>query len=245
MPRSFSTQRKAGMSSFEPSRIPAWLAPVCEERSVSHSTKRCDPSASQRAIVGALPSRIARWSTGFARPSISRYTMPGTSVSMRSPERRAIRWITRIMYASSSFVPATTSSTVAIAEMTSAARIPDPNLPTSTAPSVNASTTRSTTALSRRSRRNDVATVYGRRSAATIGARTALSAAIRSAASSASQKSPTSKPGRIAAARKTLAALTKSARSNLAGRSGGLTSVRRGRLPYVEAPSSGSDMGGP
>ncbi len=34
---SFSTQRKAGMSSFEPSRIPAWLAPVCEERSVSHS----------------------------------------------------------------------------------------------------------------------------------------------------------------------------------------------------------------
>ena len=28
------------MSSFEPSRIPAWLAPVCEERSVSHSVRR-------------------------------------------------------------------------------------------------------------------------------------------------------------------------------------------------------------
>ena len=39
-PSSFSTQRKAGMSSFEPSRIPAWLAPVCEERSVSHSASR-------------------------------------------------------------------------------------------------------------------------------------------------------------------------------------------------------------
>ena len=38
---SFSTQRKAEMSSFEPSRIPAWLAPVCEERSVSHSARRC------------------------------------------------------------------------------------------------------------------------------------------------------------------------------------------------------------
>ena len=34
---SFSTQRKAGMSSLEPSRMPAWLAPVWEERSVSHS----------------------------------------------------------------------------------------------------------------------------------------------------------------------------------------------------------------
>ena len=37
---SFSTQRNAGMSSFDPSRIPAWLAPVCDERSVSHSASR-------------------------------------------------------------------------------------------------------------------------------------------------------------------------------------------------------------
>ena len=69
---SFSTQRNAEMSSFEPSRIPAWLAPVCEERSVSHSASRCEPSASQRAMFGALPSRIARRSTGSASPSISR-----------------------------------------------------------------------------------------------------------------------------------------------------------------------------
>ena len=39
-PVSFSTQRKAGMSSFEPSRMPAWLAPVWDERSVSHSASR-------------------------------------------------------------------------------------------------------------------------------------------------------------------------------------------------------------
>ena len=38
--RSFSTQRNAGMSSFEPRRIPAWLAPVCDDRSVSHSLSR-------------------------------------------------------------------------------------------------------------------------------------------------------------------------------------------------------------
>ncbi len=37
VPVSFSTHRKAGMSSLEPSRIPAWLAPVCEERSGSQS----------------------------------------------------------------------------------------------------------------------------------------------------------------------------------------------------------------
>ena len=36
----FSTQRNAGMSSLEPSRMPAWQAPVCEERSVSHSVSR-------------------------------------------------------------------------------------------------------------------------------------------------------------------------------------------------------------
>ena len=39
-PVSFSTQRNAGMSSLEPSRIPAWLAPVCDDRSVSHSVMR-------------------------------------------------------------------------------------------------------------------------------------------------------------------------------------------------------------
>ena len=77
---SFSTQRNAEMSSLDPSRIPAWLAPVCEERSVSHSVRRCVSSASQRAMFGALPSRIARRSTGSASPSISRKTIPGTSV---------------------------------------------------------------------------------------------------------------------------------------------------------------------
>ena len=39
-PVSFSTQRNAGMSWFEPSRMPAWLAPVCDDRSVSHSISR-------------------------------------------------------------------------------------------------------------------------------------------------------------------------------------------------------------
>ena len=69
------------MSSFDPSRIPAWLAPVCEERSVSHSASRCELSATQRAMFGAFPSRIARLSTGNASPSISRNTIPGPRCS--------------------------------------------------------------------------------------------------------------------------------------------------------------------
>ena len=42
-------------------------------------------------MVGALPSRIARRSTGSASPSISRKTIPGTSVLAMMPCRRAIR----------------------------------------------------------------------------------------------------------------------------------------------------------
>ena len=44
-------------------------------------------------MFGALPSRIARRSTGSASPSISRKTIPGASVRTGAPDRRAIRWI--------------------------------------------------------------------------------------------------------------------------------------------------------
>ena len=67
-PVSFSTQRKAGMSSLEPSRIPAWLAPVCDERSGSHSTSRevavVEPARHRRRA----PAAIARRSTGSREP---------------------------------------------------------------------------------------------------------------------------------------------------------------------------------
>ena len=108
------------MSSFEPSRIPAWLAPVCDERSGSHSTSRCDPSSSQRASVGAEPTVIACRSTGRASPSISRKSSPGTSVLIVAPVRLAIRLVIRSMYVSSSFVPISTSITTTIADATSA-----------------------------------------------------------------------------------------------------------------------------
>ena len=69
------------------------------------------PSASQRAISGALPSRIARRSTGSASPSISRKTIPGTSVTLAlaRPTSDPLDHAQRVR--SSSFVPRTTSST--------------------------------------------------------------------------------------------------------------------------------------
>src|SRR5215213_5051947 len=94
-PDALSTHRNAGMSSLFPSRIPAWLAPVCEERSVSHSSSRCVPRATQRAMFGVVPSRIARWSTGSASPSISRHTIPAASVAIGFAARRATRRATR------------------------------------------------------------------------------------------------------------------------------------------------------
>ena len=131
---SFSTQRNAGMSSFDPSRIPAWLAPVCEERSVSHSVRTCVSSASQRAMVGALPSRIARRSTGSASPSISRNTIPGTSVLAMMPCRRAIRCAIRIDDMSSE--PRSTASTTLTAATTSEASSAQPKPSTVSTPSV-------------------------------------------------------------------------------------------------------------
>ena len=126
VPVSFSTQRKAGMSWFEPSRMPAWLAPVCDERSVSHSVTSYSSSTTQRPISGAVPSRIARRSTGSASPSISRKMIPGTSVCSCPPVRRAIRRITRSVYVSSSFAPRRTSSTTLAADATSAASSAQP-----------------------------------------------------------------------------------------------------------------------
>ena len=125
------------MSSFEPSRIPAWLAPVWDERSVSHSVRRCVSSASQRAMVGALPSRIARRRMGRASPSISRNRIPGTSVRAMMPCRRAIRCAIRIPQVSSE--PRRTASRRLAAAATSEARRAQPKPSTLKIPSVRSS----------------------------------------------------------------------------------------------------------
>ena len=56
------------MSSFEPSRIPAWLAPVCEDRSVSHSR--------QTVRVVGQPARHGRSVAVAHRPPQHRQCEP-------------------------------------------------------------------------------------------------------------------------------------------------------------------------
>ena len=185
-PDSFSTHRNAGMSSFEPSRIPAWLAPVCELRSVSHSASRCVSLVRHRCISGTTPSRIARASTGNASPSISRNTIPGSEVRTWPPCRRATRLITRSMYVSSSLTPRITSITTLAAAITSAAASAQPNESTwiellSTFDAISSTTASSTSTSTKLS-----ASVNGSRNAAITGASTALRIAMIAAAINAS-----------------------------------------------------------
>ncbi len=200
-PVSFSTQRKAGMFSFEPSRIPAWLAPVCDERSVSHSTSSCEPSSSQRAMFGALPSRIARRSVGRPSPSISRQTIPGVaSAPERRPCRRAIRCVTRSEYSSSSFVPNSTASPIVTAVATRAVSSAHQNESTWIARSsmfdASSSASASTTSTSRKPN----ASTNGIRSAAITGGTIAFTIATSAAVATAPQKFGIETCGTIAAA---------------------------------------------
>ena len=221
------------MFSFEPRRIPAWLAPVCEERSGSHSTKRWPSSASQRAMVGALPSRIARCRTGSASPSISRKTRPGTSVSTRSPERRAIRWITRSVYVSSSFVPKRTSRTTVTAEAMSAVRSAHRKLSTSIALSVIAEAARSMRASRIRTSRKPRTSVNGSLTAATRGGISAFRIAMTRDVTSAPRKDLTSTCGTIPAATNRDAAATSHDTSSLSGLSLGLTNRSSGAMERI------------
>ena len=91
-PRSFSYQRKAGMSSLRPCRMPAWLTGVVDGSEARHSCQVCEPSRTQRASVGKLPLLTPHSSTGAGSPSSCTMTTPGSSVSSpRSPRLVASR----------------------------------------------------------------------------------------------------------------------------------------------------------
>ena len=176
------------MSSFEPSRIPAWLAPVCEERSVSHSASRCEPSASQRAMVGALPSRIARRSTGSASPSISRKTIPGTSVlgdDRPAGARSAARSGSTYVSSRAEEAPRARRSRRRRRARRAA---PSRSCRPSSTPSVRSSASRRMSASAIRTSRKPSTSVSGSRSAASRGGMTAFSAATIAATTSAPQK---------------------------------------------------------
>ena len=191
-PLSFSYQRKAGMSSLLPSSSPAWLAPVWDERSHSQGTIRCVPRSSQRAIVGACPSRRARRRTGSARPSISNRITPGTSVRSASRTRRARRLTTRSWRASSSMLSAG-ASRVRLTERKKAAAIASRK--PGAEPSTSLTETATIAAFSTSEPRPKVRTVSGNRTRISAGQRRALSSATRPVVSSTASKLGTPKPG--------------------------------------------------
>ena len=161
-------------------------------------------------MFGALPSRIARCSTGYASPSISRKTIPGSRLSTRSPERRAIRLMTRSEYVSSSSAPSSTSSTTATAEVTSAMSSAAPKLLTWIAELSRFDATWKTSASTTRMSRKSTTSVSGSRIAAMIGGTTKFTAPTNSATTSAPQKLGIETPGRIAAAISSAGVITSS-----------------------------------
>ncbi len=190
------------------------------------------PRSSQLAICGALPSRIARWSTGRARPSISRKMIPGASVCVVPPWRRAIRRITRSEYVSSSFAPKITSSTSIDAEITTDASSAQPNESTLIVLVVMCDASSSMTASSTSTSTKPSASVNGSRSAATTGGSTAFSAAISTAAASASAKLPTLTCGTIAAAMNTDTPATSHDTSTFSRRKRGACGLHVTACPY-------------
>ena len=128
VPVSFSTQRKAGMSSFDPSRMPG----------LARARLRGEVGLPLGEVVAVLgePARHRRGAAVAHRVAQHRQREPvdleeedprGVGAVPRAPCRRATRWTTRSVYSSSSFVPVTTWSTIETAAIRSAASSASPN----------------------------------------------------------------------------------------------------------------------
>ena len=86
-----STQRKAGMPSVVPCRIPIWLAGVVAGSVGVHSMNSWLPPRIHRDRVGRVPPMTPHWSTGKGTPSSCTNRMPVTSGSGTGLPRRAPR----------------------------------------------------------------------------------------------------------------------------------------------------------
>src|SRR4051794_30654379 len=184
-------------------------------------------------MFGAFPLCIARRSTGSASPSISRNTIPGTSVRSVAPWRRAIRRVTRSWYSDSSLVPRTTCRTIEAAAMTSVASSASANDATVIRSGSTSWTASSTSASATSTSRNPIASMYGSRSAAIRGGKMALSTPIASAASTAPPGHSRLTPGVRAAPIHTDAAATAQVTMNRESRKRGVSGAQCGRSPYA------------
>ena len=88
--RARSYQRKAGIPSITPCRIPIWLAGVVAGSLGVHSRTVCVPERTHRDRVGTVPAVIAIWRTGKGTPSSWTNSTPSTSGSATSTGRRRL-----------------------------------------------------------------------------------------------------------------------------------------------------------
>ncbi len=102
--RARSYQRKAGMPSMTPCRIPIWLAGVVAGSLGVHSVIRWLPDRIHRVKVGTVPAVMAICSTGNGTPSIWTNNTPSTSGSSTTTGRR--RWVETSLPTSTWEVPA-------------------------------------------------------------------------------------------------------------------------------------------
>ena len=220
------------MSWFEPSRIPAWLAPVCEERSGSHSSNLCEPSASHSRHVrrAAVTHRAPQHrqcepvdlEEDDPRHVGSRRPRP---VFSRSAGRRGACTCRRRS------CEKITSRTTLTAATTSAASSAHQKLSTSNESRMSLPIL-SATAFAISTRMKPSASMNGSRSAASSGGMIALMAATTAAIARAPPVATTSTPGRSrAVAHRDTAVRTHEIRSRK-GRKRGRSGCQRTVSPY-------------
>jgi hypothetical protein len=144
--------------------------------------------------------------------------MPGTSVTVWPPVRRAIRRATRSMYISSSFVRKIGSRATETIDATNAASSAHPKESTVIALGAMSEASLNIQASTKSTSRKPRTSVNGSRSAASNGGRIALSTAMIAAATNAPPQPCTVTPGTTAAAKRIAAAEMIHATSRRTGR---------------------------
>ena len=181
-PVALSTQRKAGMSWFEPSRMPAWLAPVCDERSGSHSRQLVAPlghparHVRRVAVAHRPPQHRQREPVDLEEDDARRVRARGAALSLRDPADDLQR--VRVVVVRSE----DDGEHDAHGRSTSAASNAQPKSSTEIASGLISAASWSISASRTSTSTNPSRAMNGSRSAATIGGKTAFRIAMSSAA---------------------------------------------------------------
>ena len=186
--RSRSYQRNAGIPSFVPWRIPAWLPEVIDGSIASHWESRWLPSRIQPAIVLTEPARTRAARIGWARPSIWMITSPG--LSDFGADRLAMRLETK----RPKYDPSRSTPRIAVSSVLKAANTNDPiraeKNPSTSTPCASGAITRNVRTCRTRTRTPSSSNEREATNVSRTGRMMALKRAMRTTATTASRKRP-------------------------------------------------------